>query len=187
MKKYVIILGTSNPNSLNKHIADEVEKSILVNGHEVRRINLYDLSFDPIFKRNNEKMEPCLIEAQSAISWADELIFIYPLWWGFTPALLKGFIDRVFVPGFAYIVNYETDETKRLLSDKSAFFISTAGDSSQNITKETGDADFQIMRGALCNFTGMKYKGAYRMGEVFNSSKETKQKELQIINDLILK
>ena len=36
------------------------------------------------------------------LSWADQLIFIFPTWWSGMPAILKGFIDRVFVAGFAY-------------------------------------------------------------------------------------
>ena len=36
------------------------------------------------------------------VTWADHLIFIYPIWWGGMPAILKGFVDRVLVKGFAY-------------------------------------------------------------------------------------
>jgi putative NADPH-quinone reductase len=49
-----------------------------------------------------QPLEADLLAAQEAILWAEHLVFAYPIWWGGAPALLKGFVDRAFLPGFAF-------------------------------------------------------------------------------------
>jgi 1,4-dihydroxy-2-naphthoate polyprenyltransferase len=46
--------------------------------------------------------EPAIAEARKNILWSDHIVFFFPVWWGTVPALLKGFIDRVFIKGFAF-------------------------------------------------------------------------------------
>jgi putative NADPH-quinone reductase len=73
-------------------------------GHEVRVIDIATLDF-PLLrsKADWEKGDPppAIRTAQATIAWADHLVFFYPLWAGSMPALLKGFIEQVFRPGFA--------------------------------------------------------------------------------------
>lgn len=52
--------------------------------------------------REVQPLEPDLAGAQEAVSWSDQVVFVDPNWWGSMPALLKGFIDRVFLPGYAF-------------------------------------------------------------------------------------
>ena len=49
-----------------------------------------------------QSLEPDLVRAQRVIYWAEHLVFVYPAWWGSFQALLKGFLDRVMTPGFAF-------------------------------------------------------------------------------------
>jgi len=66
---------------------------------------LSDMTFDPILHegyRVDQPLEPDLVEAQKTIKAASHLVLIYPLWAGGMPALLKGFFERTFLPGFAY-------------------------------------------------------------------------------------
>ena len=63
------------------------------------------LDFDPVLREGYKRvqtLEPDLLNAQADITWAQHLVFIYPIWWGSIPALMKGFFDRVFLPGFAF-------------------------------------------------------------------------------------
>ena len=71
--------------------------------HEVRVIRLRELAFDPILHggfTTPTPFEPALLEAREAIRWCQHLVLVTPNWWASVPALLKGFIDRVFLPGF---------------------------------------------------------------------------------------
>ncbi|MEX2592309.1 MAG: NAD(P)H-dependent oxidoreductase [Anditalea sp.] len=63
--------------------------------------------------------------AQELILWADHLVFVYPTWWGTMPALLKGFLDRVFSPGFAFEEVEENQTWEKLLKGRSAQLITT--------------------------------------------------------------
>lgn len=76
-----------------------------VAGASVRVIRLTELEFDPNvrFPRpQDQDRELDLARAVDALRWAEHLVFVYPTWWATMPALLKGFLDRVLVPGFAF-------------------------------------------------------------------------------------
>ena len=57
---------------------------------------------------------------QQDILWADHLVFVYPNWWSTVPALLKGLIDRMFVPGFAFKYRENSPFWDKLLKGKTA-------------------------------------------------------------------
>ncbi|HII72498.1 TPA: NAD(P)H-dependent oxidoreductase [Candidatus Woesearchaeota archaeon] len=105
MKKILLILGNPKTKSLCRSLADAYEKEAKKAGAEIRRINIGDLKFNPVLKEGYDKiqkLEPDLKKAQDDIRWADHLVFVFPSWWASMPAVLKGFIDRVFLPGFAF-------------------------------------------------------------------------------------
>ena len=60
------------------------------------------MRFDDTHKRRDLSTVPDMEKYRNLITWADQIIFIYPIWWSGMPAMLKGFIDRVFTAGFAY-------------------------------------------------------------------------------------
>lgn len=71
----------------------------------MRLCRLADLQFDPILHEGYQQiqaLEPDLQQAQADIRWAEHLVWVFPIWWGGVPALLKGFLDRVLLPGFAF-------------------------------------------------------------------------------------
>jgi putative NADPH-quinone reductase len=72
------------------------------------------------------EMEPDLADAQKKITWANHLVWIHPLWWGGMPAILKGFIDRIFIPGFSHKYREDSIWWDKLLKNKSAHIICTA-------------------------------------------------------------
>lgn len=105
--KILIIYAHPNRNSFCGSILKEVQKN-LATRHSIKLIDLYADDFDPrlTFNENNRRRdlakEPETQTYRDLISWADHLIFIFPIWWGGMPGILKGFIDRVFVSGFAF-------------------------------------------------------------------------------------
>lgn len=128
MKKILIVQGHPNPKSLCAHLAETYQKNASQSGFEVRYLNLPELKFDVNLHqgyKEDQKLEPDLISAQEAITWAEHLVFVFPNWWTSMPALLKGFIDRVFLPGFAFQYRQKSPLPKKLLNGKTARLIIT--------------------------------------------------------------
>ncbi|GBF49318.1 NADPH dehydrogenase [Leptospira ryugenii] len=126
--KILIINGHPDPESYNKALALAYEKGALATGAEVRSIHLHQLKFQVVLSygyRKRTELEPDLQKAQDSILWANHIVWFYPVWWGSLPALLKGFIDRVFLPGFAFKKRENSLFWDKLLVGKSAHIIST--------------------------------------------------------------
>ncbi len=128
-KKILVILGHPYKESLNKDIADSYIKGAKKN-FDVRKIYLCGLKFDPTLHYGYTKiqgLEPELVKAQKLISWADHIVFVYPIWWGSMPAVMKGFIDRTFLPGFAFIYQKDGKLDKYLKGKTGSLIVTTGG------------------------------------------------------------
>lgn len=117
------------PERLCRALADAYARGAVRGGHEIRRIDVSSLDF-PLLRSQAEfeggKIPPAIAEAQETLRWADHFVFIYPIWLGDAPALLKGFIEQTFRPGFAF--RYRDGRIpKGLLKGKSARLIVTMG------------------------------------------------------------
>jgi putative NADPH-quinone reductase len=126
-------------------------------GHEVRRVNLGEVAFDPILHKGYkviQELEPGLKEIQGHILWADHFVVVYPNWWNTMPALLKGFFDRAWLPGFAFNFDKVNRKIIKRLAGKTARVIIAAGTNSGFITWwKYGDYKNEIQRGIL-EFSG---------------------------------
>lgn len=97
-------------------------------GHEVRLFVLSKLDFDPILHEGfsgTQALEPDLADAQAAIGAADHIVIVFPLWLGTLPAILKGFLERILQPGFAFSGALDKSGFKQLLKGKSARVVMT--------------------------------------------------------------
>jgi len=127
-KNIVVIVGHPDSNSYCASLAESYVKTAAEEGHDVKLFKLGDANFDPILHHGHnqrQELEPDLVTIREAIQWASHLVFVYPIWWGSIPALLKGFFDRTFLPGYAF--NYRKNSVwwDRLLAGRSAHLIVT--------------------------------------------------------------
>ncbi len=103
--KTLVVLGHPRTASLNGSLADAFVQGAREAGCQVARLNVGELEFalDVLAESPaNHPLEPDLERARELIEWADHLVFVFPNWWGTMPARLKGFLDRVLLPGFAF-------------------------------------------------------------------------------------
>jgi len=129
--KHLIIYAHPNPYSLNAQFKNALAKHL--HDHEVIVRDLNELNFNPVLsledmagQRKGEVANDVKLE-QEFITWADCITFIYPIWWTGLPAIMKGYVDRVFSYGFAY--RYDQGIQKGLLTGKKAVIINTHGKS----------------------------------------------------------
>ncbi|RJG09960.1 flavodoxin family protein [Pseudomonas cavernicola] len=127
-KRILMILGTPKSGSLCHALGEAYAQGARSEGHVVRQLKLGELEFDPVLRGGydqSQNLEPDLLEAQRQIHWAEHLVFVYPVWWGGLPALLQGFFDRVFLPGFAFKYRERSHTWEKLLSGRSADLLVT--------------------------------------------------------------
>jgi NAD(P)H dehydrogenase (quinone) len=128
MRKILIINGHPDKESFCNSLAESYKKGADSTGANSKLVNVYDLKFNPILNQGYRlitELEPDLLEIQQDILNADHLVLVYPNWWGTYPALLKGFIDRVFLPGFAFKYLEKSPLPAKLLKGKTARLIVT--------------------------------------------------------------
>ena len=131
-KKILIIDGHPDSASFSNCIAEEYYLSAKNGKHEVEMIKVRDLKFDLVLHHGYnapQKLEKDLQKAQELITWCEHLVIVTPVWWYSVPATLKGFIDRILMPGYAFKFNSETHKLEKLLKSKSSRVIYTQGSS----------------------------------------------------------
>lgn len=125
-KKILIINGHPDQESFNFALSNAYKSGAEKSNAEVMEINIRALSFNPNLQfgyRKRTELEPDLKKAQEKLKWADHIVWVYPVWWGSVPAIMKGFLDRVLLPGFAFQKRegsvwwdkYFTGKTSRLI------------------------------------------------------------------------
>lgn len=127
-KKILVINGHPNKDSLNFRIFEAYKKGAESTGAEVKEIVIADLQFNPNLQYGYQKrteLEPDLLESWEKIKWADHMVWVHPVWWGGLPAITKGFIDRLFLPGFVFESRPNSVLWKKLLKNKTAHIITT--------------------------------------------------------------
>jgi len=96
------------------------------------------------------------LAAQEAILWSDHIVWIYPVWWGSLPALMKGFIDPVFLPGFAFQKRENSVWWDKKLVGKSARLISTLDQPGWYYRWVFNRSSHNAMKKLTMNFVGIK-------------------------------
>lgn len=131
MANVLLYFTHPNPGSLNGAAADAIAEIAKKHGHDLRRKNLYEMDFDPVLGMEDfqawekQSVPPAVKAEQEDISWAEKLIYVYPIWWNERPAKLKGYMDRTLTFGFAY--SMDENGLNKMLTGKSAMMAVTYG------------------------------------------------------------
>lgn len=130
-KRITVIQGHPDPKGGHycHALAEAYAGAALAAGHEVRTIEVARVPF-PLLHNAKQfekgKVPPAIGHAQRTIHWADHIVLFFPLWLGTMPALLKGFFEQVFRPGFALDAE-EGHVPRQLLKGRSAHVVVTMG------------------------------------------------------------
>jgi len=128
MSRILVILGHPNSSSWNGALAEKYVEGAKEAGADIRYLKLGELDFDPVLRmgfQGEQPLETDLENAKSLIEWSQHIVFVFPTWWVGMPALLKGFIDRVFLPGWAFAYTKESPLPAKLLKGRTARVLTT--------------------------------------------------------------
>ena len=129
MKNILIINGRPDKESFNYALSDAYLKGASKTNANITQINIGELDFSPNLAygyRKRCELEPDLVDSIEKIKVADHIVWVFPMWWYGYPALMKGFIDRIFLPGITYQPVEGKPFPKKLLKGKTARIIITS-------------------------------------------------------------
>lgn len=125
---HLVVLGHPTAGSFSDALANAYVKGLVHQGRTVETLTLRDLHFDPHLRAGfsgAQALEPDLVKAQNALVQAEHVAWFFPTWWGGPPALVKGFIDRAFLPGFAFKFRKGNGLPDTLLGGRSSRVVTT--------------------------------------------------------------
>ncbi|WP_337099202.1 NAD(P)H-dependent oxidoreductase [Paenibacillus sp. YIM B09110] len=149
---------------------------------QVRTLHMGELEFEPNLKfgyRQRTELEADLLKAQELIRWADHIVLVYPVWWGMMPAVMKGFFDRILLPGFAFRYKENSVFFDKLLTGKTARLIVTSDTPSWYNRLIYGRAGHRVVKQSILQFCGIKPVRVTDIGPVTHATAENRKKWLE--------
>ncbi|MEN6461871.1 MAG: NAD(P)H-dependent oxidoreductase [Syntrophomonas sp.] len=137
----LVIYAHPNPMSFNAAVVKVVQEELEKKGAMVKVKDLYAMNWNPVLSGEDfqglhtGKVPADIKQEQADVSWADKVVMVAPVWWHSVPAMLKGYIDRVFSIGFAY--EYTQTGARGLLGGKKGLVITTSG-ADEKTAQQTG-------------------------------------------------
>ena len=184
--KILVVLAHPDPGSFNHAIASAACDSLRENGHRVLFHDLCAEKFDPLLSKEEipengivpETIDTYCRELQSA----DGIVVVHPNWWGQPPAILKGWIDRVFRPGIAYRFD-EGDSGEGvpigLLEATAAVVFNTSNTPEARERSVFGDPLEALWKRCIFDLCGVRTFHRRTFGVVITSSSDERRKWLQ--------
>lgn len=129
MTSALLLFGHADrETTFNHRLADSYERGFRAEGGSVERVVLSELQFDPVLRhgyRLDQPLEPDLQRVRRAIERADHLAWFFPTYWASPPAVVRGLVDRLFLPGWAFRFEPGSAMPKGLLRGRSARVVTT--------------------------------------------------------------
>ena len=186
-RKILIINGHPNKDAFNFGIATAYKKGAENSGAEVKEVIIADLKFDPNLQFGYQKrteLEPDLADAWEKIKWADHLVWVHPVWWGGLPAITKGFIDRLFLPGFSFQYRENSVWWDKLLKGKTAHIITTLDQPSWYYWLVYGRPSVNQLKKSTLEFCGVKPVKVTYIGIIKTATNDIRKKWLAKVEEL---
>ncbi|MDN5215073.1 NAD(P)H-dependent oxidoreductase [Fulvivirgaceae bacterium BMA12] len=187
MKKILIINGHPDRESFNFGLSEAYKKGAAESGAEVKEIIIRELNFNPNLQfgyRKRTKLESDLLDAQEKLKWADHMVWVYPVWWGSVPAIMKGFLDRVLLPGFAFRKKENSLWWDRYFNRQSARLICTLDQPPWYYNIFYGSPSHKAMKKLTLNYIGVRSVKTTSIGPIRLSTDQFRNRWLQKIEKL---
>jgi NAD(P)H dehydrogenase (quinone) len=203
--KVFYVYAHPEPKSFNGSLKDTALAALQEKGHEVKLSDLYAMNFNPVLNEGDftERKKPDVFkpffeaiqasktgafapdikEEMEKVKWADLLIFQFPIFFTFMPAIMKGWIDRVLAPGFGFNPVTNSAYDTGLFKEKSAMLVTTTGASKEMYSEGGAHGDLnkhlESITHCIFEYMGMKVLPSHIIYEASNMSKERGTEELE--------
>lgn len=164
-----LIDGHPTNGSFCQALAQAYSDGAAASGHSVTRLALRDMAFEINLRHGYKQrvdLEPDLQAAQAALKAATLIVVVTPIWWGGPPALLKGFFDRTFLPGFAFKYRENSVWWDKYFVGKRGRIIATSDAPAGYMRWVRGDSTVKMIRSSILDFVGVKPVRVTRIGNV---------------------
>lgn len=174
----VLLLGHADPESFNHRLAAAYCAGFIGAGGRIERFVLSELDFDPVMRtgfRTPQTLEPDLLRARTAIEASLHLVWVFPTYWAAPPAIVRGFFDRVFLPGWAFRYEKGSVLPRQLLTNKSARVILTMDSPGWWYTlhyKRCVHNSFGTGSLAFCGISPVRFTSVYNMLHLSQEKRE---------------
>ncbi len=180
----LIISGHPDKESYNNALAKSYYKGAKESIKEVELIHVRELTFNPSLEngyRKRTSLEPDLELSIKKIKKADHIVWVLPLWWGGMPAILKGFIDRILLPGIAFEIEEGKVFQKKLLKNKTGRIIITGDTPKWYLKLYLKNPLINQLKKGVLEFCGIKPVKTTYIAPIRNSTEEFRKKWLSKI------
>ncbi len=183
--KALVVLAHPDKNSFNYEIFRRVLNALKNEGVELLVHDLYEEDFNPVFTRQDlDQRQEDIIPYINNLLATDVIIVIHPNWWGQPPAILKGWVDRVFREGEIYTVNKGKMEGKLL--NKKALIINTSNVSNEIDRELFGEPIFRFWKYNVFQPSGINEIKRINFDQIIISSDEQRKAWLDTIDEQII-
>jgi NAD(P)H dehydrogenase (quinone) len=181
--KHLVIAAHPNVGSFTMSVARAYAEALDGIDHETLTCDLYRMDFNPVLGATELAGPGSPLAPPADVAWeqghvrsAGALAFIYPLWWASMPAIMKGYIDRVFAYGFAY--DFQGNTLRGLLTGHKAVIV-TISAAPLGLLKRSGDWDaLQALQDAhIFRASGLELLEHLHFGEVVAGMSEARGTE----------
>jgi NAD(P)H dehydrogenase (quinone) len=182
MMKIMIVVGHPHIDSYCEALGDAYLRGAESGGHEARLFVLARMKFDAILRegyRREQPLEPDLVTARQALMASDHLVYVFPLWCGDMPAILKGFFERVLQPDLLAIQASGGKASWKVLKGKSARVIMTMGMPGWFYRWYFGAHALKLLRRNILHFTGVRPVRSTNHGMIESVSDDTRKEWLR--------
>jgi putative NADPH-quinone reductase len=155
VSRVLVVYCHPNPESLAAAARDRALAGLAAGGHDVRLNDLYADGFEPAFSADERRrhLEPGaagdVARYVDDLRWAQALVLVYPTWWSGQPAMLKGWIDRVWVNGVAWDLPEHGNVIKPLLTNIERIVAVTTHGNSKFVNALEGEGGKRTVTRAL--------------------------------------
>jgi putative NADPH-quinone reductase len=164
MRAYVVFCHPTHDSLAGAALARALA-GLAAGGHEIRLTDLYAEGFQPelslddhanqhVDHRSRPELRPDITDYVEHLRWCEALLLVYPTWWSAQPAMLKGFIDRLFVMGVAWELPDGAKRIRPLLRNITKIVAITSHGSTKLVNAVQGEPGKRIVTRSLrvtCN------------------------------------